>query len=111
MSRQSERKAIIEKSMRLCDYLGRINSLTLQKGFWKDDKLDLSDPAYINRSALELKRIFTSHGFIMTLTDQFSRLMEQAGKGDDIGLEGIVGLQDFLDEYSDLLAEEYNWCK
>lgn len=111
MAIQDEHRVIKEKNMRMCEYMARINSLTLQRELLAEDEPDLINPAYMNRSALALKRVFTLHGFIMSLADRYFRLMKQVGKGDDFGLEGLKELHDFLDEYSALLADEYNWCK
>lgn len=106
MDEQSERESIQKAGMRLCEYLARVRATSIS-----EEKTEAEKEAHINRSVFQLNQIFTLNGFIMAVTERYIHLFQEPEKAQRISTEGLRELRQFLKEFTDLLAEEYNWIK
>lgn len=106
MDEQIERESIQRAGMRLCEYLARVRAKPIS-----EEKTEAEKEAYINRSVSQLGQIFTLNGFIMAVTDRYIHLFQEPENARQISTEGLRELHQFMEEFTDLLAEEYNWIK
>ena len=112
MDEQSERDSILKESMRLCEHLARVWSVSLPQRELKDpNNLTPEEEVYINRGVSQLGQIFTVHSFIITVANGYLRLLREPDRAREISREGLQNLHDFMEELTDLLSKEYNWCK
>ena len=112
MDEQMEQNRIQRESMRMCEYLARVWSASLPQTELKDaSNLTQEEEVYINRSAFQLGQIFTVHCFIITVANGYLRLLREPDRAREISREGLQNLHDFMEELTDLLSKEYNWCK
>jgi len=95
-----ERENIQVECLRLNKCLARVRASSMP-----------TDEVTITRKALQLGQALIFCRFISAIAENYFSLISETEKAEEIGVEGIKQIHNFLKEYTDLWEEEYNWYR
>lgn len=110
MDKRSEMDSLHAETLRLCEQWAQVRKIPMPNCMYEGEKeLTGEGEAYVNCCAIQLCQMMEFHGFITITAESYFQLLQEPGRAEEIGREGLRKLHVFLEEYTYLLEEEYSW--
>ena len=111
MDEHQEMDRIHDECLHLYKYLSRLRRPSMPAQLREDgaqDKLTREGKRYVNRIMLQLTQAMTFVMFITKTADGYLQLLQTPERAEEIGREGLQKIHTFLEEYANLMSEEYS---